>query len=108
MKEQGQNQDLESLRADIDDAAAWDEAVTDVPKVARRRRHVVVSVRLTPEELARVGSGAQKRGLPISSFLRQAALELSEDEPVSVPVSVQENGRDINVTWLPLAHGVPA
>jgi predicted DNA binding CopG/RHH family protein len=59
----------------LNDPSEWgDVEPPKQPKSQKRRRSVVVSIRLTPAELAAIEEQAQKRGLSIASYLRDCAL----------------------------------
>lgn len=69
----------ESIEGMRDDPEAWgepsEEQSSRPPKSEKRQRGVVVSVRLTPDELTLVQAKALSRSMSVSGYLRQAGLE---------------------------------
>lgn len=51
--------------------------LTRAPKSEKRQRSAVISVRVTPEELAIIEAAAHRRGLLISTYLREQALSIN-------------------------------
>lgn len=71
--------DEQRLAADIEamahDPEAWGDAIpTRARKSEKRQRGVVVSVRLTPEELEAIQGHATAVGETVSGYLRQVGL----------------------------------
>jgi hypothetical protein len=59
----------------ISDLGEWGQPVpARRRKSEKRRRGVVVSVRLTPEEFELLDAGARQSGQPLGTFMRQQAL----------------------------------
>lgn len=80
----------ESLASQVeamkDDASAWGDPEpepTRKRKSERRLRGVVVSVRLTADELAAVQKHALDHGLSVSGYLRSVALQVANRPIVS-------------------------
>lgn len=63
-----------------DDPADWEEP--EQPDRPRRRLGVMFSVRLQPDELDSIRVLAARRGMSVSAFLRDAALNAVAAEPV--------------------------
>lgn len=62
-----------TVDATLGDDSAWEEP-TRAKKSERRQRAAMVSVRLRPEELATIQTGATRRGISLSAYLRECAL----------------------------------
>lgn len=54
------------------------------PKSEKRRRHVVVSVRMTGDEVELIEAGAAHSGIPLGTYLRECALRESSRHAVVV------------------------
>lgn len=69
------NESESKLEAMVEDEDAW-EAPSRAPKKKseQRKRGAMVSVRLTPDELASVQRSAEREGKTISNFMRSRAL----------------------------------
>lgn len=70
------NVDAEAnLESMIDDPDAWDvPSRAPKKKSEQRKRGAMVSVRLTPNELAVVQRAAEREGMSLSNFMRSRAL----------------------------------
>lgn len=80
-----------------DNLDEWGDAVP--PTRPRRRLASMISVRLTPGEVALVRSAAEKRGLSLSAFLRAAALaEATHGVKPATRASTQTNS--IAITFI--------
>lgn len=79
----------EQLEAMRDDPEAWgepeQEQVTRSRKSERRQRGIVVSVRLTPEELSTIQAHAGQNGSTVSGYLRDTALEIARNPVIMRP-----------------------
>lgn len=72
-----------SLQASKNDLDEWGEAeVRDAPK-AKKRLAAMISVRLTPDELAQIQQRAQEHQQSVSAYLR--ALAVRDLHPVALP-----------------------
>jgi hypothetical protein len=60
--------------AELEDPATWDDESAEVLPPAEDPR-VVVPIRFTPEEFARVARFARASGLPLTQCIRDAVLE---------------------------------
>lgn len=69
------DEDAEFYQAHKDDPQVWGEAAGDRgQKPESRRLNAMVSIRLTPEEEDVLRSEAEKRGMSLSSLVRQTLL----------------------------------
>lgn len=83
MKERELAEQIEAMR---DDAEAWGDPVPESGrkrKSERRQRGAMVSVRLSPEELAVVQAHAADAGTSVSGYLRNLALAAARRPIVS-------------------------
>lgn len=96
--------DIESVDADLLDPEAWEEPQRSA-KSERRQRGVVVSVRLSPDEFARLQGLADEAGVAVSTLLRERALTARPGSGYDVEISAQA-GTSYNFTWTPAAPSV--
>lgn len=77
MRVMDENKLINKIESMIDDDEAWrkpDKSDQNIPTAPPRQRSVIVSVRFSPLELAKVQSQAEKMGLSVSAYLRTVAL----------------------------------
>jgi hypothetical protein len=77
VKEMGRSHELEGqAESMLGDPDAWDvpEAAPARKKSERRQRGAMVSVRMNPEELALVQAAAERKGLSVSAYVRERAV----------------------------------
>jgi hypothetical protein len=69
--------------------------VSDVTKEEGRRLESMISVRLAPDEDARVRAEAAKRGVSVSSFLRSAALGRCDLDVEILPINQTDSSSTV-------------
>lgn len=71
------------------DTSDWGEPLPEQP---RRRLASMISVRLAPDEIAKIREAAKRDGLTVSAFLRDAALKAAspEEPPSSSPAAAYQ------------------
>ena len=77
---------INKVESMIDDDEAWgtpSKSAQNAPTTPQRQRSVIVSVRFSPLELARVQSQAERVGLSVSAYLRTVALSGTQESNAS-------------------------
>ena len=79
------NRDEEKL-AELQDPANWDYEHAE-PFPGTELPHAVVAVRLSGEDFVRVAKQAERAGLKVTEFIRDAALDRAAQESLGEPAS---------------------
>ena len=86
MRIMDENELVNKIESMIDDDEAWGKAgknEQNAPTTPQRQRSVIVSVRFSPLELAKVQSQAERMGLSVSAYLRAVALRGTQESHAS-------------------------
>lgn len=86
MRIMDENELINKTESMIDDDEAWGKPgknEQNAPTTPQRQRSVIVSVRFSPLELAKVQLQAERMGLSVSAYLRTVALSGTQESNAS-------------------------
>lgn len=91
------------LEAAMDDPTEWGDAIPDTRsgRSEKRQRAAMISIRLTAQELETVQARAANRGLSVSQYVRELALQPTQASTYTLITST--NAKNIEASEFPVS-----